>query len=175
MRSATFLDEKPAVTHERLTVHLDRAAFAKITYQIPVNGRLIGAPRLRISGAKRHVHRAADLLVKENIFGKRRDVEVRPERSSPSARAPGSASRVSSRNPSPRLADASTTRPLSKRRRTSWISRPSTTTGNEKRMCPSVASSTGPVKTSPSGKFFVPSQLIQTRSVMAKRRSVSGP
>ena len=39
-------------------------------------------------------------------------------------------------------------------------------------MCPSVASSTGPVKISPSGKFFVPSQLIQTRSVTARRRSV---
>src|SRR4051812_26989806 len=79
MRSATFLDEKPAVAHERLTVHLDRAAFAKITNQIPVNGRLIGAPRLRISGAKRHVHCATDLLVKEDILGERRDVEVRPE------------------------------------------------------------------------------------------------
>src|SRR5215213_10536625 len=64
-----FLNEIPAVAHERLTVHLDRATFAKIADQIPVNGRLVGASRLRISRAERHVHSAADLLVEENILG----------------------------------------------------------------------------------------------------------
>ena len=45
-----------------------------------MNGRLVGAPRLRISRAKRHVHGPANLLIEENVLGECRDVGVRPER-----------------------------------------------------------------------------------------------
>ena len=46
------------------------------------------------------------------------------------------------------------------------------TAGNEKLICPSTLSITGPVKTSPSGKFSCPSQLIQVWPATDMRTSV---
>src|SRR5260370_40133724 len=76
------------------------------------------------------------------------------------------------RNSSPLAADASTTRPARKVRRTPWTSLPPCTAGKSKQTVPSVASSMGPVKTSPSGKFSCPSQLIQVRPAVPTLRSV---
>src|SRR3712207_1187412 len=61
-------DDEPPVPQERLAVDVDLAAVAQVADQIPVDRRLVDAARLRVAGADRHVDRAADLLVEQDVL-----------------------------------------------------------------------------------------------------------
>src|SRR3954463_7253309 len=95
---------------------------------------------------------------------KTRTASFSPNASSPTRLAPSSRPSISCRNCSPREAVASTTSPSRKRNRTSSTWRPLKTAGKVKLISPSALSSSGAVKTSPSGKFSCPSAPTQRRS-----------
>ena len=83
-----------------------------------------------------------------------RIASLRPNANSPSVRAPSSVSSAARRNASPLAASASTQRPASKRRRAPSTRCPPQAEGIANVTTPSVASSRGPVKTSPSGRLW---------------------
>ena len=96
--------------------------------------------------------------------------------SSPSRRAPSSVSMVPAGIPLSASADASTTRPPSKRSRTPRHSRPVYTAGNsENVITPSAESSTGDVKNSPPGRFRPAASTVNDRPAIDSVRSVSAP
>ena len=109
------------------------------------------------AAAEREVHRSADLLVEEDVAREPVDLVVEPERDlAEHARALVDVEQRSEVVLA-RRASAWTTRPPSKRSRTSSTSRPWKIAGNGKRISPSVSVSTGLVKTSPSGMLSLPS------------------
>ena len=135
---------------------------------------LVGAAGLGVGGADGHVDGAADLLVEERVARVALDVVVRAEGElAQEARAGVHVEQrveevlaLARRRP--------TTLPASNSKRMPSTSRPTWTAGKLKLMWPLAESSTGPVKTSPSGKFFVPSALIQVRPATLSVRSVPG-
>src|SRR5207247_1963197 len=89
--------------------------------------------------------------------------------------APASVCSIARRKSSPLTARACATLPRSKVSSTPSTSRLWKIAGNENRTRPLAESSTGPVNTSPSGKFFSPAALIQVRPATETVRSTSGP
>src|SRR3954447_16462791 len=73
------LDDELAVALELLPVHDDGSAAAEVEHHVPVHRRVVLAARLRIARADRHVHRAADLLVEEDLLRAGGDAVVRAD------------------------------------------------------------------------------------------------
>src|SRR4029077_5013833 len=66
-RSSGETVQKVPVAVDELAVREDLAARAKVADQIPVQGRAVQAPRLRIRGSEGEVDRPADLLVEQGV------------------------------------------------------------------------------------------------------------
>ena len=74
-----FLDGELAVDLQRLAVDRDPAAAAQVADHVPVHGRVVLAPGLRIRHADREVDRAADLLVEQDLLREAVDPVVRAD------------------------------------------------------------------------------------------------
>src|SRR2546423_8424183 len=66
-------DQERAVALDLRPVHVDGATTAQVADEVPVHSRLVDAAGLRVAGADRHVHRATDLLVKQDLLRTGRD------------------------------------------------------------------------------------------------------
>ena len=63
------LRQEPAVAVDQLAVGVDLAAGAQVADHVPVQPGAVRAAGLGIAGADRHVARAADLLVEQDLLG----------------------------------------------------------------------------------------------------------
>src|SRR5436853_2818027 len=79
LRAAQRSDDEPAVALQLDAVDRDRAALAQIADQVPVHGGLVCAACLGVARADGHVHRAADLLLEQDLLGGRGDRVVGPD------------------------------------------------------------------------------------------------
>src|SRR5213080_4839195 len=75
--------EEPAVAVDELAVGVDLATRAQVADHVPVQRRAVRAAALRIGRPEREVHRAADLLVEEDVAGEDADRLVQAERELP--------------------------------------------------------------------------------------------
>jgi 16S rRNA (adenine(1408)-N(1))-methyltransferase len=77
--SAPASDEESAVPQKRFAVDRRFAGLTQVADHVPMDGRAVQAAGVGVAGAERHVDRAADLLVEEDVFGEARDAEIRAE------------------------------------------------------------------------------------------------
>src|SRR4051812_26049185 len=71
-------DHELAVPLQLFAVDGDRAAAPQVADHVPVDGRVVHPAALRIARADRHVDRAAELLVEQDLLGRLGDAVVRP-------------------------------------------------------------------------------------------------
>lgn len=71
-----LLDHELAVFVEQLAIDMDFAVVPHVTDHVPMHGAVVFAARLRVALANRHVNRAADFFVEQDVARELLDAEV---------------------------------------------------------------------------------------------------
>ena len=77
--STSKSNDKRSVSQKLLTICRHDAAVADVADQIPVDCGAVSAAAVWVARTDRHVHRAADLFVEQDVAGEASDIHIRAE------------------------------------------------------------------------------------------------